>query len=106
MFDDTKLQEKTESNFSLICARPKYKTSDDYFVVLSKDIEIPSTSLFITSDKELSLRLKENGVKVCGPKHFMFYALSVLSGSKENPELYFETLMNNEKNEKKKNSKN
>jgi len=100
MFDDTKLEEKTDSNFSLICARPKYKTSDDYFVVLSKDVEIPSSCLFVTSDKELRERLKENGVKICSPKKFMLFTISILGGSVENTDKFFDGLIEKTLNEK------
>jgi len=93
MFDDTNLNEKTDSNFSLLCARPKYQTSDDYFVVLSKDVEIPSSCLFITSDFELTKRLKEKEVKVCLPKKFMFFVISILGGSVDNIEEFFDGLI-------------
>jgi rRNA-processing protein FCF1 len=69
MFDDTRVEEFSQEDFSLICAKPKYKIADDYLVDLSMNGN--ESMLFLTSDAELRDRLTKNGVCVFGPKRFL-----------------------------------
>eukprot|EP01080_Neovahlkampfia_damariscottae_P010711 gene10711-3333_t len=68
MYDDTKLKEWSENNFTLLCARPNYKTSDDYLVELASKGLKPESMLFVTSDVELKQRLLKYNVQLSGPK--------------------------------------
>jgi hypothetical protein len=69
IFDDTKLKEFCEENFSLICAKPKYQNADDCMLELSKDGN--NSKLFLTSDANLRELLNQHNVRVCGSKHFL-----------------------------------
>jgi len=81
MFDDTKLIPSSLEKFELICARPKFKTSDEYFVDIAQKLKNPQNSLFVTSDAELRQNLKKCGVKICGTKGILTYAISIINGS-------------------------
>jgi hypothetical protein len=69
MFDDTKLKEFSEGNFSLICAKPRYQDADDCMLELSLDGN--DSKLFLTSDTKLRELLNQRKVRVCGSKHFL-----------------------------------
>jgi rRNA-processing protein FCF1 len=84
MFDDTRVEESSSENFSVLCARPKYNISDDYLVDLSKNGN--ETMLFLTSDAELRERLTQNGVQVFGPKKFLIVIAGVKGIDEEDVE--------------------
>jgi len=80
VFDETKKLVSGES-FSVCSARPTFKTSDDALVEWAKACEHPA--VFVTSDRELTHRLKECGSKIilCKPKEWFYYAATVLASS-------------------------
>jgi len=89
VFDDTKkVFNDTSKNFSVICARPSFPTSDDLMVDLvekarnSGDVSLDlSKWLFVTSDRELRARLTQLGASVMSPKEWFFWAASSCGGS-------------------------
>jgi len=89
VFDDTKkVFSDALNNFSVICARPTFPTSDDLLVDLVEKARNSGEAnldlskwLFVTSDRELKARLTQLGSSVMSPKEWFFWASSVCGES-------------------------
>eukprot|EP01090_Pellita_catalonica_P001232 TRINITY_DN1092_c0_g1_i1.p1 TRINITY_DN1092_c0_g1~~TRINITY_DN1092_c0_g1_i1.p1 ORF type:complete len:389 (-),score=64.75 TRINITY_DN1092_c0_g1_i1:72-1238(-) len=71
------------TQFVQFCARPKYKTADDYLVELATNDPKVSSAVFVTSDRELCERLKSAGALLVKPKKWLIHAASVLANSSD-----------------------
>jgi len=93
VYDTTSLRHETH-NLSVSGARPTYSTTDDAFAEWAGQLKEPT--VFVTSDRELIQRLKENGgdlAIVCKPKSwFRFVALTV-SGWNGSLDEWFDKLL-------------
>jgi len=74
MFDNTRIS-VNESRFSVVSARPHFRTSDDALVELATKTK----GLFVTSDKELIQRLRSVGASIWSPKTWFGFVASTLS---------------------------
>jgi len=83
IFDDTDKHEESES-FVVCSARPSRSTSDDALVewATSSQRALSPAGIFVTSDRELCVRLSEVGAVLVRPKEWFNYALGILTGQR------------------------
>ena len=92
MYDATRLKDQKEMNlrdgrkgeFILNAARPTFATSDDALVDIAGKIgeENCSQAIFVTSDRELQLRLKEKKCNIMKPKCWFGLVKTLLGGDR------------------------
>jgi len=81
IFDDTDKHEESDS-FVVCSARPRLPTSDDALVewATSSQRALSPAGIFVTSDRELCVRLSEVGASLVRPKEWFKSALGTLTG--------------------------
>jgi len=81
IFDDTDKSEESAS-FVVCSARPRRKTSDDALVEWAESSQqtLSPVGIFVTSDRELCVRLSKCGAVLVRPKAWFTSALETLTG--------------------------
>jgi rRNA-processing protein FCF1 len=85
MYDSTDITEMSDT-FAVSSARPDFNTSDDKLVEIAKQANMNVTLdsyLFVTSDRELSVRLRQVGAKVIKPKYWFQFTFQIFNRDNE-----------------------
>jgi len=82
-----------ENGFAVFRARPGFPTADDALVKFAESVEDKKSVLFVTSDRELLLRLKGCNVLVSKPKNWMTFASKRIQEIEGREDLSLETYL-------------
>jgi hypothetical protein len=85
LFEKTKLDcGLTKDGIEIKCAQPDYETSHDALYDIAKKSKNVKQCLFVTSDRELLMKLRKEGVKAIRPRRLIKFAMRISGDDVDN----------------------